>query len=257
MPYAKFVGAGLLVVTAAIQGSERPAAVVGAGRAAECRPQFAPLTTGSSNGRTPLKFWRRDEAGAWGGDGWLGWTPDTDALVPVSLTVRDLPKELSDDESEVTVQSSADVTFAMRCIDVPTLHIRPARVAGGSLQHGIPLHIAIGDLRYEVSLRGSREDLTDAKVMLTHGGRAQVLYSTDGFVDDPLFQVNWAGDLMVMAGWIWSYCSLASTAFTRIGCCSRPVLRPTNWWVRRRASKPSTEGLCPVRARPVAHLCAL
>ncbi len=195
MSYVKFVGAGLLVATAAVPASERPAAVVAADRTAECRPQFAPLTTGSSNVRTPLKFWRRDEAGEWGGDGWLGWTSDDDALVPVSLTVRDLPKERSDDEGEVTVESSADVTFAMRCIDVPTLHIRPATVANGSLRYRVPLHIALGDRRYQVALRGSREDLTDAQVVLTHGDRAQVLYSTDGFVDDPLFEVKWAGDL--------------------------------------------------------------
>jgi hypothetical protein len=48
-----------------------------------------------------------------GGDGWLGWTYDDDALLPVSLMVRDLVKERSDDEDEVTVESIPDVPFAM------------------------------------------------------------------------------------------------------------------------------------------------
>jgi hypothetical protein len=195
MSYARFVGAGFLVATTAMQASAPPAAIVSTDRATGCTPQFAPLTTGSSNVKTPLKFWRRDEAGEWGGDGWLGWRYDEDALIPVSLSVRELPKERSDDESEVTVESSADVTFAMRCIDVPTLHIRPAGIVNHSLRYREPLHIALGERQYQVALRGSREDLTDAKVILSQGNRAQVLYSTEGFVDEPLFEVNWAGDL--------------------------------------------------------------
>ena len=46
-----------------------------------------------------------------------------------------------------------------------------------------------------MALRGSHEDLTDATVVLTDGDGSQVLYSTNGFVDDPLFEVKWAGDL--------------------------------------------------------------
>jgi hypothetical protein len=61
------------------------------GPARECRPQFAPLQTGSSNARSNLKIWRKHEAGdRGGGDGWLGWTYDDDALLPVSLMLRDL-----------------------------------------------------------------------------------------------------------------------------------------------------------------------
>jgi len=195
MSCARFVGAGLLVATAAIQASEPSATIGNTGLPGECAPQFAPLTTGSSNERTPLKFWRKDQAGRWGGDGWLGWTYADDSLVPVSLTVRELPKERNDDESEVTVESSADVTFAMRCIDVPTLHIRSANVVNHSLRYGEPLHITLGERLYRVALRGSHEDLTDATVVLTDGDGSQVLYSTNGFVDDPLFEVKWAGDL--------------------------------------------------------------
>jgi hypothetical protein len=195
MSCARFVGIGLVIATAAIQASQPPAAIVSTDRAAECTPQFAPLTTGSSGARSPLHFWKSHEAGAWGGDGWLGWTYDEDALIPVRLTVRELPKERGDDESEVTVESSADVTFAMRCINVPTLHIQSASVVNHSLRYREPLHIALGERRYQLTLRGSREDLTDAQVILSDSDRAQVLYSTDGFVDEPAFEVNWAGDL--------------------------------------------------------------
>jgi len=191
----RFVGAVLLLATATIHAYERRASSSEAQFPAPCTPQFAPLTTGSSNSRSPLKFWRKDEAGQWGGNGWLGWTYDHDALMPLSLTVRDLPKERLDDEDEVTVQSTADVTFAMRCITVPTFHIRSADVVNHSLRYRRPLHLVLGEGTYQIVLRGSREDLTDAQVILTDGRRTQVLYSTDGFVDDPLFNVNWAGDL--------------------------------------------------------------
>jgi hypothetical protein len=33
------------------------------------------------------------------------------------------------------------------------------------------------------------------KVVLTDGRQTQVLYSADGFVDDPHFYIEWAGDL--------------------------------------------------------------
>jgi len=194
MPGIRFVcGVLLLAWAATMQARQQPASE--ARGSTECVPQFAPLTTGSSNARTPLKFWRQDEAGEWGGDGWLGWTYDDDALVPLTLRVRDLPKERPNDESEVTVESTADVTFAIRCIKVPTLHIRSASVVNYSLHHRKPLHIALGERSYHLTLRGAREDLTDADVVLSDGHRKQVLYSTEGFVDDPLFEVNWAGDL--------------------------------------------------------------
>ena len=151
--------------------------------------------TGSSNSRSHLNLWRKSEAGQWGGDGWLGWTYDGDALVPVSLIVRAWPKERPDEEDDVTVESIPDVSFAMRCIGVPTLNIRSAGVVNHSLHHRRPLHMALGERKYQLVLRGSREDLTDAEVILTDGHRTQMLYSTDGFVDEPHFDVPWAGDL--------------------------------------------------------------
>ena len=39
------------------------------------------------------------------------------------------------------------------------------------------------------------DQITDARVVLSHGAARQVLYSTDGFVDEPHFYVEWAGDL--------------------------------------------------------------
>jgi hypothetical protein len=195
MSSATLVIVGVLL---ALEGSVRPvgtSAVSARGSVGGCTAQFAPLTTGSSNSKSHLKFWRRHEAEAWGGDGWLGWTYEEDALVPVTLTVRDWPKERSDDEDEVTVESIPQVMFAMRCIDVPTLHIRSAGVANHSLQYHGPLRLSLGERDYRLTLRGSRPNLTDATVVFTDGRRSQVLYSTDGFVDDPHFDVNWAGDL--------------------------------------------------------------
>ena len=185
----------LLAFTGSIHDSAPGAVSVNALPARECTPQFAPLTTGSSNSRSHLKFWRKSEAGQWGGDGWLGWTYDDDALVPVSLIVRAWPKERPDDEDEVTVESLPDVSFAMRCIGVPTAHIRSAGVVNHELHYRGPLRMSLGDQKYSLALRGSREDLTDAQVVLSDGHRSQMLYSTDGFVDDPHFNVPWAGDL--------------------------------------------------------------
>src|SRR5262245_29491132 len=83
-----------------------------------CVPQFAPLSTGSSSGASTLPFWRKEDAGNWGGGGWLGWTRDGNALVPLTLVVRDRRKERPDDDDYVSVEKSTDVTFAVRCIPV-------------------------------------------------------------------------------------------------------------------------------------------
>jgi hypothetical protein len=196
MSLISFVVWGVVFALAASVQSHAPRSTVSKpDPSRECTPQFAPLSTGSSSARSLLMFWRKEEAGAWGGDGWLGWTYDDDALVPVTLIVRDLPKERDDDEDEVTVESVPDVPFAMRCIAVPTLHIRSAGVVNRSPDLGKPLNMALGDRKYQLALRGSRKDLTDAKVILSDGHRSQVLYSTEGFVDEPHFDVNWAGDL--------------------------------------------------------------
>jgi hypothetical protein len=195
MSSASLVITGTLLVFAGSAHWRTASAVQKSDPAGQCRPQFAPLMTGSSNSRSNLKFWRKNEAGAWGGDGWLGWTYDDDALVPVSLVVRDWPNERSDDQDEVTVESIPDVVFAMRCIGVPTAYIRSAGIVNGELHYRESLRMALRERRYELALRGSRKDLTDAKVVLTDGRRAQVIYSTDGFVDEPHFDVPWAGDL--------------------------------------------------------------
>jgi len=161
-----------------------------------CVPQFAPLSTGSSSGASTLPFWRKEEAGNWGGGGWLGWTSEGNTLVPVTLVVRDLRKDRPDDEEEVSVEKSADVTFAVRC--VPGLRagtIRSAGIVNHELSGIRSLRISVGTRRYEIQLRSQRDDLSDAAVMLTEGSRTQVLYSADGFADEPHFDIAWAGDL--------------------------------------------------------------
>jgi hypothetical protein len=55
--------------------------------------------------------------------------------------------------------------------------------------------ISIGSRRYELRLQSSRDDLADARVVLSDTSRTQVLYSADGFSDDPHHVVEWAGDL--------------------------------------------------------------
>ena len=162
----------------------------------DCSPQLAPLETGSSSGASTLPFWRKEEAGAWGGSGWLGWAWDDSRLQPVELIVRDRPRDFSGDEEYVTVQGRPDVTFAVRCI--PSLTAGPIAAAGitnWSLQSDGPLRITLGTRDYEVSMQSARSDLTDARIVLAGDGRRQVLYSADGFVDEPHFHVVWAGDL--------------------------------------------------------------
>jgi hypothetical protein len=162
----------------------------------DCKPQFAPLETGTSSGASELDFWRKEEAGEWGGEGWLGWTWKSDTLEPVRLVVRHLPKERPDDQGEVTVESFPDVTFALRCIPgLSAGRIQNAGVVNHELHHDGPREILLGARRYHLRLQSAREDLFDAKVILTEGQQTQVLYSADGFADDPHFQIIWAGDL--------------------------------------------------------------
>lgn len=89
-----------------------------------------------------------------------------------------------------------DATFAVRCIPgVGAGPISSAGIANWSVQSEGPLHVTLGPRRYEVSMQSVRDDLTDAQIVLAEGGRRQVLYSADGFVDEPHFEVEWAGDL--------------------------------------------------------------
>ena len=63
--------------------------------------------------------------------------------------------------------------------------------AGGAEEVSLPL----GDRQYRLHLDGVREDLTDARVLLTDGRTDQALFTADGFVDEPYFTLHWAGDL--------------------------------------------------------------
>lgn len=196
MPGLSLVIVGILFAFAELMHGHMPAAMAPTPDGARaCTPQFAPLETGSSSARSPLMFWRKDQAGDWGGDDWLGWTHEGDTLVPVTLIVRDLPKERPDDEDEVTVESIPDVPFAMRCVDVSTAHVQRAAVVSHDLLYSGPARITLGSRRYGLQVRSSRADLSDAQVILSDGERTQVLYATGGFADEPHFEVQWAGDL--------------------------------------------------------------
>lgn len=163
---------------------------------AGCTPQFAPLHTGTSSSASVLPYWRKEQADDWGGDGWLGWTYDGKALVPVMMAVRDLPMPGAADDDHVTVEAIPDVVFAVRCF--PRLRPGPIRSAGvvnHSLTWQRVLRVRLGERRYQVRLESRRDDLSDAVVVLTDGRRRQTLFTVDGFADDPRLEVEWAGDL--------------------------------------------------------------
>ena len=112
------------------------------------------------------------------------------------LVVRDRPKRFPEDEDAVTVESRPEVTWAVRCI--PGLRagkIHNADVVNHNLHSQGPLDVSLGERRYQLRLQAKAPSLADAKVILTHGGRTQVLYLADGFADDPHFDIEWAGDL--------------------------------------------------------------
>ena len=161
-----------------------------------CKPQFAPLQTATSSG-SERNIWRKEEAGSWRGTGWLGWRHEGDMLQPVRFVVRDRPKDSpQQEEEEVTVESLPEVTFAVRCI--PGLRagqIHNAGLSNHDLHYDGPLDLSLGKLRYELRVEAKDPYLADARVILAHAGRTQVLYSADGFSDEPHFQMIWAGDL--------------------------------------------------------------
>lgn len=161
-----------------------------------CKPEFAPLNTGTSSSATDLDHWPKEQAGSWAGKDWVGWTYSSSRLVPVELIVR--PLAATDDVyGEVTVEWRPNsVSFAVRCMPmVRAGRMESAAVVNHELQYSGPLDIALGKRRYTVRLERFRDDLTDARVVLSDGTARQVLYSTNGFVDDPHFFIKWAGDL--------------------------------------------------------------
>lgn len=163
---------------------------------AACTPQFAPLETGTFSGASPVPFWRKAEAGAWGGAGWLGWTSERNELRVVRIVVRDRPKQEGDEEGFVTVEAVPRVRFAVRCVPgMRARSIQRASVTNVSLLTNRSAAISLGSREYALKLESAQESLSDATVILTQGDRTQVLYSAEGFADDPHFNVYWAGDL--------------------------------------------------------------
>lgn len=88
------------------------------------------------------------------------------------------------------------MTFAARC--VPGLRagrIQSAGVVNHDLLYQGPLDVSLGQRRYQLRIQATDASFADARVILAHGGRTQVLYSAGGFVDEPHFEIVWAGDL--------------------------------------------------------------
>jgi hypothetical protein len=139
--------------------------------------------------------WLAEQAGSWAGSGWLGWGYESHALLAMTLTVRALPKQAERENDEVAVLAMPRLPFAVRCI--PPLRAGPivsADVVNHSLTQG-PVKVSIADRQCEVRLESTREDLGDAKVVLAEGTRTQIIYAVNGFADEPVFSVVWAGDL--------------------------------------------------------------
>jgi hypothetical protein len=180
--HAKIVSVIVLFLLVALTAAPQPRA---------CKPQLAPMETATSSGAA-RDIWRKEEAKDWGGRGWLGWTREGDTLEPVSMAVRDS----SSDVDEVHVRSTPQVTFAVRCVQgLRAGTIQNARVVNHDLLGDGALHVSLGPLRYEVRLETKDSSFANAQVVLAYEGRTQVLYATEGFADDPHFEIVWAGDL--------------------------------------------------------------
>jgi hypothetical protein len=163
---------------------------------AACTPQFAPLETGTFFGASQVPAWTKAEAADWAGAGWLGWMSDRTELRAVRMVVRDRPKQEGDDDAFVTVEAVPRVTFAVRCVTgMRARSIQRASVTEVALLTQRSAAISLGSREYALKLESAQESMSDAKVILTEGNRTQMLYSADGFADDPHFDVYWAGDL--------------------------------------------------------------
>jgi len=121
----------------------------------------------------------------------------------VRLRIEDIAQQNPDDPEEVAVESVPRVDYAVRCIPgVRPGVLRLGRrdrdnypVLNDSLLSNRRLGISLGARKYELRLEGTQESFADARIILSDDRHAQVLYSADGFADDPHFEVCWAGDL--------------------------------------------------------------
>jgi hypothetical protein len=166
--------------------------------AASCTPQFAPLESGTYSGTSRTPYWLKQQAGDWGGGGWVGWSWYGGKLEPVTMTVRGRPRDTNDEQEleTVSVDVSAPVAFAVRCIPgIRAGRMHSAAVTNERLRPRHTMRVSLGSRWYSLHLDTSREDMADAKVIFADGERTQVLYSADGFADEPHFEVVWAGDL--------------------------------------------------------------
>jgi hypothetical protein len=162
---------------------------------ATCTPQLAPLTTGTFTGMSKVPTWTKRDVGTWRGEGWVGWSHGGDSLQSVRLKIQDVPKQHPDDADEVSVESAPHADYAVRCIAAVRPGPLPVGRFTGSLLSDRRLSISLGHRTYELRLLSTTESLADARIVLSDGRRTQVLYSADGFADDPHFDIEWAGDL--------------------------------------------------------------
>jgi hypothetical protein len=171
--------------------------------AARCKPALAPFVAARFYSSAYADVFIEDQAGTWNGGGWIGWSHESTSLRPLRLSVHRIPNTPEGDSPEVSVQRTALVDFAVRCLPavragtlmlgLRTSNNRPVR--NQELDSDGPLGISLGNRTYEVRLQSTDASLADAKVVLSGDGRTQVLYSMEEPPDDPHFKVVWTGDL--------------------------------------------------------------
>jgi hypothetical protein len=106
-------------------------------------------------------------------------------------------KRLDDDLAEISsVPAGASLLFH----GVAGVKSRPVLAAtwkrGDELvRPGDAIQLRLADRSYRIRLEGRSELLNDARVVLEGDGRSQVLFAAGDSVDEPHFEILWAGDL--------------------------------------------------------------
>ena len=132
---------------------------------------------------------------------WLGlFLNDTGAgrIVPIDLALGQRGVGCADDAVVVNLRSRPDGALyaisssVLRPGAVTTVRMDyPVSLTGGDSE----INLLLGQRRYTLRREGVKGDLTDARVTLSDDQQTQQLFAADGFVDDPHFTLDWAGDM--------------------------------------------------------------
>jgi hypothetical protein len=120
-------------------------------------------------------------------------------IAPVTLELGERGPGCPVEDAVVEVRSRpagaqyAVTSRAIRAGAVTT--VRRDYPASLSASENREISLALGNRRYVLRREGVRDDLADARVVLTEGGATQVLFERPEVVDEPHFTLHWAGDL--------------------------------------------------------------